>query len=187
VHRQSIDSFENGLGHATRPRVEAQYANEAQSEKNRAQQAITRGKCDDTWQCHGTTRTNCRCQRLTQATTRVARAATRALWASLVDNHMRERTKALSAPQSGPAKQLTSRVYHLSEVQACRIDCAEPLSGQNLRSADGIGALSLAVNVKFLGRAPASKCLSPSPGIFKMLCLDLDAIWAGLAAPSVLQ
>ena len=100
---------------------------------------------------------------------------------------MRERTKALSAPQSGPAKQPTSGVYHHSGVQACKIDCPEPLSGQTLRSADGIGALSLAVNVNFLGRAPASKCLSPSPGIFKMLCLDLNAIWAGLAPPSVFQ
>jgi len=69
---------------------------------------------------------------------------------------MRERTKALSAPPSGPAKLPTSRVYPLSGEQACRIDCPETLLGQNLPSADGVGALSLAVNVKFLGRAPAS-------------------------------
>jgi len=60
---------------------------------------------------------------------------------SLVDNHLRERTKALSAPQSGSAKQLASRVYHLSGVQACRFDRPEPLSDQTLLSADGIGAL----------------------------------------------
>jgi len=54
---------------------------------------------------------------------------------------MRERTKALSAPHSGPAKQLASPVYHLSGVQVCRIDCPELLSGQTLRSADERGAL----------------------------------------------
>jgi len=43
--------------------------------------------------------------------TRVARGATPAIWASLVDNHLRERTKALSAPQSGPVKQPASPVY----------------------------------------------------------------------------
>jgi len=63
------------------------------------------------------------------------------MWASLVDNHLRERTKALSASQSGPAKQLASRVYHISGVQACIIDCSELLSVQTFRSADGIGAL----------------------------------------------
>ena len=129
------------FGHATRQRIEAQHANEARSDQNRAQHAITWGECDDTWQCHGTTCKNFRCQRLTQATTRVARGATPAIWTSLVDNHLRERAKALSAPQSGPAKQLASPVYHLSGVQACRIDCPEPLSGQTLRSADGRGAL----------------------------------------------
>jgi len=114
---------------------------EAQSDSNRAQHTKAWDECDDTWQCHGATRKNFRCQRLIQATTRVARAATPAIWASLVDNHLRERTKALSASQSGPAKQLASRVYHISGVQACIIDCSELLSVQTLRSADGIGAL----------------------------------------------
>jgi len=100
-----------------------------------------------TWQCYGTTLKKFWCQRLTQATTRVAQGATPAIWASLVGNHLRERTKALSAPQSGPVKQLASPVYHLSGVQAERIYFPEPLLGQTLRSADGMGVLWLAVNV----------------------------------------
>jgi len=73
---------------------------------------------------------------------------------------------------------------HLLGVQAFKIDCAATLSGQALRSADGRGALWLAVNAKFLSRAPASKRHSCSPGIFKTFCLDLAAIWSGWAPPS---
>jgi len=109
--QKSFYLFNNGLGHATRQRIEAQHANEAQSDQNRAQHAITWCECDDTWQCHGISRKNIQCQRLVQATTRVARGATPEIWASLVDNHLRERTKALFAPQSGPVKQLASPVY----------------------------------------------------------------------------
>jgi len=99
------------------------------------------GECDDTWQCHGTTRKNIRCERRTQAMTRVAQGATPAIWASLVDNPLPERTTALSAPQSGPSKQLATPVDHLSGVQALSIDCPQTLSGQALRSADGRGAV----------------------------------------------
>jgi len=72
--------------------------------ENPTQDATTWGECDDTWQCHGTTRKNIRCQRLTQARTCVARGATQATWAILVDNHLPERTTALSALQSGLPK-----------------------------------------------------------------------------------
>ena len=140
VHRLSSDSFENGLGHATGQKIEERDANEAQTDQNQAQHASTWGECDDTWQCHGTTRKNIRCQQLTEAMNRVAQGATPAIWASLVDNHLPERTTALSAPQSGPPKQLATLVDHLSGVQAVRIDCPPTLSGQALRSADGRGA-----------------------------------------------
>jgi len=104
-----------------------------------------------------------------------------------MDNHLPERTAALSAPQSGPPKQLAAPVDNRSGVQAFRIDFPETLPGQALRSADGRGALRLVVNIKILSRAPASNCHSRSPGIFKMFCLDLEAIWSGCAPPSVLQ
>jgi len=177
VHRLASDSFENGLGHATGQRIEAQYANAAQTDQNQAQQATTWGECDDTWQCPGTTRKNIRCQRLTQAMTGVARGATPALWASLVDNHLPESITALFAPQNGPSRELATPMDHLLGVKDFRIDIPASLSGQALRSENRRGALLSAVNAKFPSRAPASKSHSRSPGIFKMFCLDLEAIW----------
>jgi len=104
-----------------RLRIEAQYANEAKTDQNQAQHATTWGECEDTWQCHGTTRKNIPCQRLTQARTCVAQGAAPAIWASMVNNHLPERTTALSAPQSGPPKQLATPMDHLLGVQALRI------------------------------------------------------------------